>query len=159
MATKKTTTNTKARTPIVKKETKKEVKDTRVISSSGLKSRTLAAPRSGQVKNKPNKMKLRKPNRMPDRTIDFSNPALLVFPSDRRGLTTRVKKAMISAASAVGTDEANLKLLDETLEILTKHVHARYNQNAKMIGVRTKLKSIGAVGEIQAQIELDLGAE
>lgn len=94
-------------------------------SSSGLKRRSAAAAPSTQVVRKPRKMKLIKPRRLDNKTRDYSNSSLLVFPTDKHGITAGVKAAMKTAASRV-RGEADIKLLKDTLEILVKHAEARH---------------------------------
>jgi len=94
---------------------------------NGLKVRRAeqAAP---QPKAKPRKMNLVKPKRKSAEN-NMVNSALLVFPTDRLGLTTEIKTAMIKAASKIGKDADNLKLIDETLRICRGHIQARLKQN------------------------------
>ena len=78
---------------------------------------------------KPRKMELVKPKRQPTKVIDYANSALLIFPTDRLGITSEFKGALIRAASKVGTDEKNLELVKEVVDILMKHIEARFEQN------------------------------
>lgn len=105
----------------------KKTKDA-VHPVSGLKIRRQTAD-AVKVVNKPRKMNLVKPKRQAEKTLDMANSSLLVFPTDRFGITAELKASMIRAASKVGTDKEALKLIDDTLRILRGHVQARYNQN------------------------------
>lgn len=80
------------------------------------------------VANKPRKMSLLKPTRKTTGT-NPANSAHLVFPTDRLGITTDIKKAMIKAASKVGKEKDTLDLLEETVRILRGHIQARYKEN------------------------------
>lgn len=82
-----------------------------------------------KVVSKPRKMNLIKPTRKADKPDSMANSSLLVFPTDRLGITTELKSSMIRAASKVGKDESTLRLIDETLKILRGHVQARFKQN------------------------------
>lgn len=91
--------------------------------------------------NKPRKMNLVKPRRIPNKTSDYSNSSLLVFPTDVKGLTRETKAAIIKAASKIGKDEANLKLFKDTLAILVKHVEARFEQNMDTPVLKQKVRT------------------
>ena len=105
-----------------------DAKGNAVKSRTGLKVRREAAEEV-KVVNKPRKMKLVKPRRIKNEVSSLSNPSLLVFPTDRLGITSEIKGAMIRAAGKVGTDKAALDLVDETLRILRGHLQARYKEN------------------------------
>lgn len=102
--------------------------DENIHPVSGLKVRRQAAEEV-KIVNKPNKMKLVKPKRKSGKIDNMANSALLVFPTDRLGITTEIKAAMIRAGSKVGTDKETLRLIDDTLRILRGHIQARYNEN------------------------------
>lgn len=55
-----------------------------------------------------------------------ANAALLTFPNDRYGIAKDIKKAMISAASRIAGDESKKDLVLEVVDILLKHVEAKY---------------------------------
>lgn len=95
---------------------------------SGLKIRRQTADEV-KIVNKPRKMNLVKPTRLPEKSGDFANSSLLVFPTDRLGITREIKQAMIRATSRIGTDPANMELIGKTLDILAKHMQARFDQN------------------------------
>lgn len=77
------------------------------------------------------KMSAVKPTRLPAKTEDYANPALLVFPTDPLGVTSGLKTACLQSASKIGTDKDNLKLVLGTIDILVKHIEARFKQNVK----------------------------
>jgi len=138
----KAKTNTKAKAP-----TKTEVKETQ---PTALKRREAKAPAKAKTL-KPRKMKLLKPRRI-EGTNTFGNAGLLTFPTDRLGLTSETKAALIRAASRMGTDEKNFNLIKETVEILMKHVEARLEQNQEMrvLKPRVDTKAISAKLEKEA---------
>lgn len=119
------------------KETK-ELRDER----SGLKIRRVAAP-DEVAKPKRNQMKLRRPTRSEAPRDAFGNSGLLEFPTDRKGLTSAVKSAMISAASRLNGDKEALELLKATVTVCLKHAEARCEQHV----AKPKLKRRGAVAE------------
>ena len=96
--------------------------------SAGLKRRA-AEEKEVKVVQKPRKMNLVKPKRIPSKTQDFANSALLVFPTDSLGITTALKAALIRAGSKIGKDEAGLELIKQVVEIGMKHIEARFAQN------------------------------
>jgi hypothetical protein len=116
---------------------------------SGLKIRRSTAE-DVKIVNKPRKMKLVRPTRLPEKTVDFANSSLLVFPTDRLGITTEVKSAMIRAASKMGKDEKNLALLEEVVGILMQHAKARLTQNAESGPL--KRRSTPEVGQDQEEL-------
>ena len=97
-------------------------------------------------------MKLLKPRRVSGDST-YGNAGLLTFPTDRTGLTTETKAALIRAASRMGTDERNLNLIKETVAILMKHVEARINQNKeqRILKPRVDTKAISAKLEKEAK--------
>lgn len=54
------------------------------------------------------------------------NPALLVFPTDRYGVTKDIKTAMIRAASRIAGDTAKKALVLEVVDILLKHIEHKF---------------------------------
>lgn len=90
------------------------------------------------VKKKPVKMNLVKPKRVEMPGTDLANPSNLVFPTDRFGLTTDIRKAVISAARKVGGDAAKVKLIEETLHVLRKHVQASHKSNVNNGGLKRR---------------------
>jgi hypothetical protein len=148
MADIKKVTNKKAATKV----------DARTKSSSGLMSRTVRTE-AGTLKN-PSKatLKLRKPNKQKVYKNQFSNPAMIKFPTDSLGITSGIKKEMIKAGYKIGTGKDTMKLLADTIAICMKHLEARYEESNNF----KPLRSRGAAGEAQdaaddAQEELNLG--
>lgn len=106
----------------------------------GLKVRRSEGPETPVV-NKPRKMNLVKPKRLPAKTDEFANSAMLVFPTDRMGIATGVKAELIRAASRVGGDEDTLAILKETVEIGMKHVEARMKQNQELPKLKQRVNT------------------
>jgi len=107
-----------------------------------------------KVARTPRKMALVAPRRMSEVGESFANSALLVFPTDRLGLTTEVKASLIRAASKVGTDERSLKLLNDTLEILVKHVEARFKENKTGVTLKQRVNT-RSPEDAEAALEVD----
>lgn len=108
----------------------------------GLKVRRAEAVEAPVV-NKPRKMNLVKPKRISAKTDDFANSALLVFPTDRLGVSTEVKGALIRAATRIGKDEAAFAILQEAVEIGMKHVEARMKQNQELPKLKQRVDTKG----------------
>lgn len=92
-----------------------------------------------KIVNKPRKMNLVKPKRIPAKINDYANSALLVFPTDSLGVTTELKAALIRAGSKIGKDKAALALVEEVLSIGVKHIHARFEQNTVSQGLKRRV--------------------
>lgn len=137
----------KAKAPTKAKATK-EVKETQ---PTALKRRSAEPVKAAKVL-KPRKMKLLKPRRI-EGTNTFGNAGLLTFPTDRLGLTSETKAALIRAASRMGTDERNYNLLVETVDVLMKHVEARLEQNkeTRTLKPRVDTKALSAKLEKEAE--------
>lgn len=90
------------------------------------------------VKKKPVKMNLVKPKRMETPGTDPANPSNLVFPTDRFGLTTEIRKAVISATRKVGGDKDKVALIEETLRVLRGHVQATYKSTVSRGGLKRR---------------------
>lgn len=58
----------------------------------------------------------------------YENPAMLGFPTDKFGLTKDLKKAVIAIATRLCGDPEKLETYKETLDLLNKHVLARYTK-------------------------------
>lgn len=133
------------------KETK-ELNPTK--NRDGLKIRRAEAPKpkSRQVK----RPKSVRPKRK-EQPKGTANSGLLVFPTDRLGITSELKAAMKKVARRVGTDKDTLELVDDTLAILRKHVHDTFKQNNSIV----KLKRRGDVDvtEVQEDQEASKTAE
>ena len=111
---------------------------------NGLKIRRAEAPKqkSKQVK----RPKSIRPKRK-EQKKGTANSGLLVFPTDRLGITSELKAAMKKVARRVGTDKDTLELVDDTLAILRKHVHDAFKQNNSIV----KLKRRGDVDVSEVQ--------
>lgn len=124
-------------------ETAEPVRDTRIHHRT-LKRRSVDAPdlfkpRTGDFTlNKPNKMKAKSGNK--------GTATNLKFKADPWGFTTEVKKAVIKAASRIGSSEDKQVLLLETLAELTLHINASFKSAQKQVGVPLKKRS-EATGE------------
>jgi len=105
---------------------------------SALKRRS-AKEEEVKVVLKPRKMNLIKPKRVPSKTSDYANSALLVFPTDSLGITTELKAAMIRAGSRIGKDKAALALVQEVLDMGVKHILARFEQNCTSQGLKRRV--------------------
>lgn len=57
---------------------------------------------------------------------DVSNPTLLVFPTDKFGLTSALKTAMTALASRLMGDVRKKEVFDATLDVLVAHVNAKF---------------------------------
>lgn len=64
----------------------------------------------------------------PKSEVNFSNPSTIVWPTDRFGLTSQLKRECLSIASRIGGDKDKLDLFHVTLELMLKHIHARYEE-------------------------------
>jgi hypothetical protein len=106
-----------------------------------------------KIVNKPRKMKLVKPTRLPKNTDNFANSAMLVFPTDTQGITTEMRSSLIRAASRIGKDEKNMDLFMDTLDILVKHVEARFKQNGSTEPLKRR-----EVGKVQEEETVPLEA-
>lgn len=60
-----------------------------------------------------------------------TNPALLVFPTDRYGLTAEVKAAILKSVSRIAGDPVKSKLFDDTMRILLQHKKARFKRDSE----------------------------
>lgn len=98
------------------------------------------------VKKKPVKMNLVKPKRMEMPGTDPANPSNLVFPTDRFGLTTEIRKAVIAATRKVGGDKEKVVLIEETLRVLRGHVQAAHKSTVSRGGL--KRRTLG--GEVES---------
>lgn len=76
------------------------------------------------IKRKPNKMNLVKPKRVEPQSTNKANPVSLVFPTDRFGLTTDIRSAVIAAVAKVGADKAKADLISDTIAVLLEHLEA-----------------------------------
>lgn len=77
---------------------------------------------------KPKEMKkvsYKKPTRANTQRVS-ANPALLPFPADRWGVSRDIRRAMISTSSRIAGDTNKYELVKEVLEILIKHMEAKY---------------------------------
>lgn len=73
-----------------------------------------------------------------------TNAALLSFPTDRFGITKDIKKALTSAASRIAGDDSKLALVQEVLDILSKHIVAKHKADK---AYRAKLAAKNADAE------------
>lgn len=90
------------------------------------------------VKKKPLKMNLVKPKRVETPGTDLANPSNLVFPTDRFGLTTDIRKAVISATRRVNGDKVKLKLIEDTLAILSEHAKESHKSTVSSSGLKRR---------------------
>ncbi len=109
-----------------------------VRNSTGYKTRR-AEEVAATPAPRPRKMSLLKPKRKVSKKDNRSNPSLLVFPTDRLGITSAFKKELIKAASRVGSDKKNLKLIKDTVEILMGHLDARFEQNTALPRLKARV--------------------
>lgn len=105
-------------------------KEENLMADLGLKG---AAPELGNIGAVSGTVPAVTPNPLPAKVTkpkvnDFSNPTTIVFPTDIHGLTSKMKKEMISLASRIGGDAEKLDLVKEVLELLVKHIHARFDE-------------------------------
>lgn len=63
---------------------------------------------------------------------EFANAGLLEFPTDEYGVTSRLRREMISVASRVGSDPDKLLLVVSTLDILQKHMQGRFDEAVEL---------------------------
>ena len=80
-----------------------------------------------------------------------TNPALVEFPQDAWGFTTKLRKIGLQAASNVRGNEAKMKLFMETLSIIAKHAQARYPTDKAAL--EQALKDLAKRDEAGRQIE------
>lgn len=118
--------------------------------SSTLKRRS-SETKEVQVVNKPRKMKLVKPRRVPNKTADYANSSLLVFPTDSLGITTEIKAALIRAGSKIGKDKRALALVQEVLDIGIKHIEARHAQALNRAPLARKVQNVPEEEEVQEE--------
>lgn len=69
-----------------------------------------------------------------------SNPALLTFPTDKWGFTSKIKSEILKAASTVRGSEDKHELLIGTLAVLIAHINARKVGDAEL--QRSRLERI-----------------
>lgn len=67
-----------------------------------------------------------KPKALP--FADFANSALLEFPTDQYGITRELRRTMIDIGSRLNGDIEKLELVVVTLDLLQKHLQARYDE-------------------------------
>lgn len=126
-----------------------------LTNAAGLKRRRVdaAAP---TAKPKPRKMDLLRPRRKETNTGP-ANSALLVFPTDKMGITSDTKAAVIKAASRIGSDKAALKLFKDTMAVLMEHVDAKHKKMGSLPTLKRRVDHAAPVEDVEeagTQLEL-----
>lgn len=79
-----------------------------------------------------------------------ANPSLIVFPTDRFGVTKDVKKALLHAASRIAGDEKKKELVLEVIEICKEHLELKFKEDR---AYRKKLAERDAAKRKEANAE------
>lgn len=111
--------------------------------TTGLKVRRATGAATAKPKLKPKKMNLVRPKR---KEIEKSalNSALLTFPTDRLGTTSKMKAGFLDAIGRMGKDPEAFKLIVQTAKVLINHAEKRFEHNQELPTLKKRSDKIAA---------------
>lgn len=148
---------TKITKPKSKDTTAKKVKEAvkavvkAAPKSTKLKRRKAVAPVKAVV-NKARKMIEIKRHKQKAECDNPANSSMLIFPTDKLGITGDLKTAYINTASKVGTSKEAMQLIEDTTQILRGHLQARFKQNQARPSLKAR-KDTRLPEVIEAELE------